>query len=373
MKIIYISDSLIPSQSANSIHVMKMCNALVELGYDTTLIGLKNQNENIDIHKYYGVSDKIKLNLINQSKVRYISNIIYGRSTKKIVKSHKPDLIIGRSLAGFYFCSEIGIPYIFESHEPVLNDEHKLNGNLFKELMIKKILKSKNIQAFILISEELKKLYDLREYSKINLIVAHDGADSYDLNAKADLKGNNENLKIGYIGKFYRGRGIDIILKSAEFLPQFEFHLLGGSNDDLKKIFPNAEIPKNIFTYNFINPSVVYKYRNSMDILLAPYQNDTNISAGINTTTYMSPLKIFEYMSSAKPIIASDFKVLREVLNAENSILVKPDDIDGWKNAILTLQNKEIRDNLAAKALEDFNKKYTWKARVLNILSKVNI
>jgi hypothetical protein len=34
-------------------------------------------------------------------------------------------------------------------------------------------------------------------------------------------------------------------------------------------------------------------------------------------------LKIFEYMSHKKPMIASDFPVIREVLNEKNSILVE--------------------------------------------------
>jgi len=40
----------------------------------------------------------------------------------------------------------------------------------------------------------------------------------------------------------------------------------------------------------------------------------------------MSPLKIFEHMSSRKCIFSSDIPVLREVLNDANAVLAVPDD-----------------------------------------------
>ena len=48
---------------------------------------------------------------------------------------------------------------------------------------------------------------------------------------------------------------------------------------------------------------------------------------GINISGYTSPLKLFEYMSHKKAIIASDLPVLKEVLNNKNSVLVEHDNI----------------------------------------------
>ena len=59
MKILYISKSIIPSRTANSIHVMKMCQAFADNGHDVILLApnLKEQYEsNVDdIYDYYGV------------------------------------------------------------------------------------------------------------------------------------------------------------------------------------------------------------------------------------------------------------------------------------------------------------------------------
>ena len=45
MRILYISKSIIPSRSANSIHVMKMCQAFSDNGHEVVLIVLDIKNK----------------------------------------------------------------------------------------------------------------------------------------------------------------------------------------------------------------------------------------------------------------------------------------------------------------------------------------
>ena len=72
-------------------------------------------------------------------------------------------------------------------------------------------------------------------------------------------------------------------------------------------------------------------------------------------------------MSSKKAIIASDLPVLKEILNIKNSILVEPENIRDWINAINKLRKQEDREYIAKNALKDF-KNYTWKNRALQIV-----
>ena len=59
MKILYISKSMIPSRTANSIHVMKMCQAFSDNGHEVVLLApnIKNKSETDlkDVYGYYGV------------------------------------------------------------------------------------------------------------------------------------------------------------------------------------------------------------------------------------------------------------------------------------------------------------------------------
>ena len=58
MKILYISNSIIPSRTANSIHVMKMCQAFADNGHEVVLLAPDKKNKDkkkVDVYEYYGV------------------------------------------------------------------------------------------------------------------------------------------------------------------------------------------------------------------------------------------------------------------------------------------------------------------------------
>ena len=60
MNLLYLSNALIPSRQANSIHIMKICSAFSEVGFNVALVFSKN-NEN----KISG-TDNIFLNFMEQ-------------------------------------------------------------------------------------------------------------------------------------------------------------------------------------------------------------------------------------------------------------------------------------------------------------------
>ena len=68
-KITYVSRTSIPSRSANSIHVMKMCDALSRLGYKVSLLTdpiiakkmRSDEHEIIDENEYYGVEKHFEI------------------------------------------------------------------------------------------------------------------------------------------------------------------------------------------------------------------------------------------------------------------------------------------------------------------------
>lgn len=94
-------------------------------------------------------------------------------------------------------------------------------------------------------------------------------------------------------------------------------------------------------------------------------------NANDDTNMCMSPLKIFEYMVSKKPIVASDLPVIHEILNETNAMLVNPDDPDEWVDAINELRDEKCREKLAEKAYIDFSNSYTWKQRTELVLSGI--
>ena len=59
MKILYLTQSQIPSRSANSIHVMSLANALVNKGNEVHVVSQNIKKDNLkakNIFKYYNIS-----------------------------------------------------------------------------------------------------------------------------------------------------------------------------------------------------------------------------------------------------------------------------------------------------------------------------
>jgi len=106
-----------------------------------------------------------------------------------------------------------------------------------------------------------------------------------------------------------------------------------------------------------------------MDVFTMPHLDH------IHSTNFLSPLKMFEYMSLQKPIIGTDLLSTKEVLkNGETAILVKPNDPKALASGIKRLlEDEELANRIADNAYKEVCEKYTWEKRaekIINILSR---
>jgi len=105
-----------------------------------------------------------------------------------------------------------------------------------------------------------------------------------------------------------------------------------------------------------------------------PYQKSVSIGIkGVDTSKWMSPMKLFEYLSVGVPIISSNISVLKEVLvDRENCVLVEPDDLSAWSAALENIiSNSELEEKLGLNAYNLYKDKYTWKHRAKGMLGLI--
>ncbi|MCE7995989.1 MAG: glycosyltransferase family 4 protein [Roseivirga sp.] len=372
MRIAYLSDSNIPSKKANSVHVMNMCHAFNKMGHEVTLFGLKNRIDgDPDIWEWYGTEAfGLELHGYEIPKLRLW---IHAWQTVRKLKKLKPDVVFGRSLFACLQAAKAGIPVCYETHDPmgVLN---KQQSKAFEEL-----LKSDKLLGVVVLSKALKDIL-LSETDKIKpdqILAAHDGATVLQLNKESlntyDWPAQNSSRRqVGYVGTISQGRGIELILELSDLLPQVDFHIIGGNKSDLSKLGvpENRELP-NVFFHGFVSPREAAIARKKCDVLLAPYQEDIKLRSGKNTSKYMSPLKIFEYMEAGKPVICSDLPVLREVLEDDlNALMVQATNVEDWKKSVERLINdRDLCERIGGRGNHDLMNKYTWQIRANEILS----
>lgn len=369
MRIVYIATSIIPSRTANSIHVMKMCQAFAQNGHEVTLI-VPDWKEGVepgieDVYEFYGVEECFEIEFIPRYLIKG-GGLLFGYQAARKSKQLEPDLVYGRALFGCFFSSLLKLPMAFETHAPL----HKvINIWIFR-----KLIRMPSFQKLVVITHALEKNYSNSFALTLDMIhVAPDGADPLSEDVVPIQYPNiGKKVHVGYIGHLYSGRGIDIIQKLAERCPYADFHVIGGTEQDIEAYTKQTEFLHNLYIYGFMHPSVVDQYRLGCDILLAPYQKRVSVAGGGgNTVDWMSPLKIFEYMAAGKAIISSDLPVLREVLeDGRNALLCDSEDIDSWEKAIQYLsEDPEFRKQLGQNAQSDLIQKYSWQTRAQSIIN----
>ncbi|GMQ26638.1 hypothetical protein Aoki45_33210 [Algoriphagus sp. oki45] len=373
MKIAYVAPySSSFSNSANSIHVFKMSEAYQNLGHECYLYidGLTECNQiNKHYSKLFDVSDDLKifsLPFLNRFRsIKLIFQVPY------IVKMKKVDLVHTRNIAVAFGCSFLfKIPTILELHNlPPSNFKVKVFFNLFHKSLYAKLL----ISITNSLKEDILRMFTL----KCPIVVFPDGVSSKYLNSNIDafnfkIKLNSElsnKTWLVYTGSFNVGKGTDLILEIAKQRLEFIFILVGNFPDGIDSV-----VTSNVLLVRPDNFEEVICYQRSADILLLPLE-DKVYGVGKNAEEigkYTSPLKMFEYMASKRPILASNKSVLKEILNhRENSFLVDSNEIDDWIYAIDSLLfNPDLANSISQNAFEDV-KKFTWERRAEWILKSI--
>lgn len=365
MKIIYITPSGIPSKQANTIQVMKMCEAFADHGHTVELLCPNSStNDHTDPFEYYGVADNFEIHQLPWTPFKGYQFTVLAALT---ARRNGADIVYGRSIAGCYFASLLGLNVVYESHVPADNI-HPITDRMFRRL-----IKNDNLAALVVISEALKEYYRSKYDVETRVHVAPDAAPQQNGTPIKEIQ-QADGQQVGYVGHLYEGKGIQMIVDLAREIPDVTFHVVGGTDEDFRKWQARTENMSNIIFHGFVEPNRVPDYLASFDVAVAPYQNKVHGAGGsTDLSRWMSPLKIFEYMSAGKPIVCSDLSVLREVLtDGENALLCPPDDVEAWSQALRRLRSDpELRERLSNNATRDFEQYYSYEARAERVLESI--
>ncbi|MCP4141582.1 MAG: glycosyltransferase family 4 protein [Chloroflexi bacterium] len=366
MKILAIAMSRIPAPNANGIQVMKVCQALSQLGHEVILLVPDMQPQGgtrDDLKSFYGLEKTFEVRwLKTKSRRTFTWHAI--REAKKL----NPDVIYSWSPQSSVFALLHRLPLIFELHEPPLGRFGPLWYRAFLRLGGKKRL----VSITNALRDVLARKYGLPSSS----VIAPNGIDleRYESLPSKELARRKLNFSdaptIICTGHLYAGRGVETFLALAEKSPNVEFIWVGGRQDDVEGWREKAGEQKNVKFKGFVQQSELPLYQSAADILIAPYASQISGSSGGDSASVASPMKLFDYMAAKRPIITSDLPVIREILDEESAVFVPPDDVDAWHTAVTRLLDDEnLRKKLAKNACEIVGE-YTWQERQKKVLQE---
>lgn len=364
--IAYLANAPVPTKAANCVHVMKMCNAFQSIGYRTTLLAERSGRDSVDearLFDDFGVSP-FDVCLLDRSRGALAMEAERIDEALQRGATH----FFGRSLFGSYAAALTGAPSLLERHLPLKPSEVAIATDLFSR---------PSFLGLIVISDALKRWYE-RRFANLagRITVLPDAADPPLAEARdfAFEAVRDTSFRAGYAGHLYPGKGAEIIAALARRMPHVSFHVLGGDDADIARWRNETADLRNIVFYGFRPQREVSAFLRGPDVMLTPYQREVRVQGGGEVSAWMSPLKIFECMAHAKPIISSDLPVLREVLTDNvNALLCDPDNIDSWVAAIERLRrDRSLAASIARKAKAEFQARYSWLKRADRIVETLS-
>lgn len=365
MRITYIANIRFPTEKAHGIQIMKMCAAFAGLGHQVELVVPWRENSiKVDPFEYYSIKTRFpikrvfSLDLIRFGRIGFnIHELTFALSAFFYTLFNKADVVFGRD----------EMPLLLASiHSRVVWETHTGSYNLAARALL--MSRSK----VIAITQGLKDFYTKRGASAKQILVAPDSVDAEQFDIPLSSTEARERIGLPkdkkivlYTGHLYDWKGAHILAEAAAFMSSdISVVFVGGTEADIESFKKRFGQTPTISILGKKPYDQMPLYMKASDVLVLPNSPVNDISS-----LFTSPMKLFEYMASGRPIVASDLPSLREVLNEDNSILVPPDDPKALYEGIMSILSDEVvAKRISHKSHED-SKLYTWGNRAKSITS----
>jgi glycosyltransferase involved in cell wall biosynthesis len=288
---------------------------------------------------------------------------------------------------GVEIAQKLSIPLIIEYNGSEVWISKNWGRPLKYENLSKKIelLVLKKADLIVVVSSPIKNDLVKLGINSDKILVNPNGVDPDIYTPTLDSSQLKEHLYIenkvilGFIGTFGPWHGAEILAEAFCLLikqnPELKnsIHLLmigdGVRRSEVKGIINKSNLESNVTFTGIIPQTDGPLYLSSCDILVSPHVPNVD-----GTPFFGSPTKLFEYMSMAKGIVASDLDQIGEILkHNETAILVEPGNVhelaQGMKRLILdSNMRKKIGDN-ARKEIVD---SYSWRIHTKKIFDRLS-
>jgi glycosyltransferase involved in cell wall biosynthesis len=366
MKIAAITNSRIPSLTANSIQAMKVCQALAQLGHEIRLFAPREtRSVSMEtLHAHYGLRTPFEIEWL--SSVPALKRYDFTLYSFLAARKFKADIVYTWLLNPAVVALWLGQPTVLELHAEV-------TGRLGPWLL-RRFLRSRTRKRILATTRPLREAIERAAGLRLPedaIRVAPNGVDlaQYEsLPEAAEARrqlGLPEKLTAGFTGHIYPGRGADLLFKLAVQMPDVHFLWVGGKPDEVgywrdRLVEVGAS---NVTMTGFVENSRLPLYQAAADVLLMPYGRSISASSGQDIAEVINPMKMFDYMAAGRAILSADLPVIHEVLNSSNAVFCEPGDAAAWEQGLRSLLRDEPRRSTLGMQAQKDVAGYTWIAR----------
>jgi len=376
-KIFLLFPGRFPSEKAASLFAAKNCESFANLGAKVTLVvprRLKRSKENVA--KYYNIDSNFEIKYVTTldlfnflKKIAFYINLLIFSLTSLIFllrNAKKTDLIYTNETLPLLFAS-----FFFENTLLEVHD-YPENKKWFYGLLF-----SRTKWMLITNKWKLKKIVDDFKLPRNKIFLERNAVETKDFDIKETKQEARDKLDfpfegnkkiILYTGHLYDWKGVDTLAEATRELPgNYEVIFVGGTKDDIDIFRDKYGDLKNIRIVGFRPHKEIPLWQRAADLLVLPNTAKQNISK-----YYTSPMKLFEYMASLTPTLASNILSITEIVNENNAFIVKPDNPQALgKKIIEAVTSEELATKKAKQARIDIEE-HTWEKRAERIFKNID-
>lgn len=392
MKILYLANIRLPTEKAHGLQIMQNCEAFAEAGAEVRLWGARRVNTPelaaiSDVWAHYGVKRIFSITRLPcidlmplvpaysrlAQAAFYLQQITYTVMAVLAALFTQADVYYSRDALTIWGLS------LVKPRRALAYEAHQLAVGRAGRWLQRQVVRCAG--SIIAITPPLAN--DLAELAGIvqdtKFLVAHDGIRRErfanmptQAEARASLGWPSDAFIVGYVGRLQTlaaDKGVGTLVEALQQVVGASLAIIGGPDDmaeALRQHWLALGLPAEKFLYaGQVKPEEVPLCLSAFDVCAMPHPYTKQFA------NYTSPLKLFEYMASQRPIVASDLPGWADVIKHEDSaLLVPPSDVNALAAAITRLQDDPAqREKLAAAAYERVMTHYTWEARARTILA----
>jgi len=372
MRIAIITNSRIPSLTANSIQAMKVCQALAQLGHDIRLYAPRETEPATwdELASHYGLSTQFEIEWL--PSLRALKRYDFTLHSIFATCKFKADIVYTWLLNPAVVALWLGWPVILEIHA-------EITGNLGPWLM-RRFWRSSTRKRLLVTTRPLREAVETvagLTFPEDAIQIAPNGVDLSQYESLLDAPEARRQLglgnkpTVGFTGHIYPGRGADLLFELAKRMQDINFLWVGGTPDEVSywRDQLSEAGASNVTMTGFVENSRLPLYQSAADVLLMPYGRSISASSGQDIAKVINPMKMFDYMASGRAIVSADLPVIREVLNEDNAVFCDSGNVGVWEGALRKLlTNEPHRLSLGVQAREDVSE-YTWITRTKRALN----
>jgi glycosyltransferase involved in cell wall biosynthesis len=376
MRLAYLDSHAYPSSAPESLQTYHTCLGLAAHAETVWLMGGKGDR---DPAAYYGVHQPANLRLVPLARFRRDTgwlrptwtlpfHLLAVAALRRLTREQGIQAVLTRDLklARFALRRRRALPPLFfESHQifaDTLAEEASRAGRDLTPKLRRLRRRETDVYAgadgMIVLTERLADMLRSRFRTRERILVAPDGVD---LQGPVPVPPDAVRGPVTYLGNFHHWKGVEVLIQAAAVDPALRVRLVGGEPEPrarLERLANDLGVRGRVEFVGPVPPPDRWRYLAEAAACVLPL---TRSAFG---TSFTSPLKLFEYMAAARPIVASDLPAIREVLrDGQNALLVPPEDPPALAAALHRLQTDPgLVTRLAVQAASDV-RAYTWEAR----------